>query len=92
MVATARDPHQLDELVDRYGNQVRAVALDVTDPVAARLAVQAALDARREEHLPRLRRYARALINNRDLAEVLLELSHDVFGQLTANSGARPAG
>jgi NAD(P)-dependent dehydrogenase (short-subunit alcohol dehydrogenase family) len=45
VVATARDPHQLDELVDRYGNQVRAVTLDVTDPVAARSAVQAALDA-----------------------------------------------
>jgi len=30
--ATARTPTQLADLVDRYGDQVRAVALDVTDP------------------------------------------------------------
>jgi NAD(P)-dependent dehydrogenase (short-subunit alcohol dehydrogenase family) len=45
VVATARDPRQLTELVTRYGEQVRAVALDVTDPGAARQAVQAAVDA-----------------------------------------------
>ncbi|MEV4759678.1 oxidoreductase [Micromonospora sp. NPDC049559] len=45
LVATARQPEQLSELVDRYGDQVRAVALDVTDPAAARAAVQTALDA-----------------------------------------------
>ncbi|KAH0425877.1 SDR family NAD(P)-dependent oxidoreductase [Paraburkholderia fungorum] len=45
VVATARDPHQLAELLTRYGEQVRAVALDVTDPAAARHAVQAAVDA-----------------------------------------------
>ncbi|HEX3637777.1 MAG TPA: SDR family NAD(P)-dependent oxidoreductase [Paraburkholderia sp.] len=45
VVATARDPRQLVELVTRYGEQVRAVALDVTDPAAARHAVQAAVDA-----------------------------------------------
>ncbi|WP_281662658.1 SDR family NAD(P)-dependent oxidoreductase [Paraburkholderia fungorum] len=45
VVATARDPRQLAELLTRYGEQVRAVALDVTDPAAARHAVQAAVDA-----------------------------------------------
>lgn len=45
VVATARDPRQLDDLVERYGEQVRAVRLDVTDAEAARHAVQAALDA-----------------------------------------------
>ncbi|MFJ2241789.1 oxidoreductase [Streptomyces sp. NPDC087859] len=45
LVATARRPEQLADLVDRYGNRVRTVALDVTDPVAARDAVQAAVDA-----------------------------------------------
>ncbi|USU18415.1 SDR family NAD(P)-dependent oxidoreductase [Paraburkholderia fungorum] len=45
VVATARDPHQLAELLTRFGEQVRAVALDVTDPAAARHAVQAAVDA-----------------------------------------------
>jgi len=45
LVATARKPEQLDDLVERYGDRVRAVALDVTDPTAARAAVQHAVDA-----------------------------------------------
>ena len=31
VLATARDPRQLDDLTDRFGDRVRAVALDVTD-------------------------------------------------------------
>jgi NAD(P)-dependent dehydrogenase (short-subunit alcohol dehydrogenase family) len=45
LVATARQPGQLAELAGRYGDQVRSVALDVTDPAAARAAVQAAVEA-----------------------------------------------
>lgn len=45
LVATARDTAQLDDLVQRYGDAVRAVALDVTDPAAAQVAVQTAVDA-----------------------------------------------
>jgi NAD(P)-dependent dehydrogenase (short-subunit alcohol dehydrogenase family) len=45
VVATARDPRQLDDLIAQYGDRVRAVALDVTDAAAARAAVQATLDA-----------------------------------------------
>jgi NAD(P)-dependent dehydrogenase (short-subunit alcohol dehydrogenase family) len=44
LVATARRPEQLRELVETYGDAVRTVALDVTDPAAARAAVQVALD------------------------------------------------
>lgn len=44
LVATARRPEQLDDLVRTHGDQVRAVALDVTDPAAARSAVQVAID------------------------------------------------
>jgi len=44
LVATARRPEQLDELVDKYGDRVRAVALDVTDAAAARAAVRTAVD------------------------------------------------
>jgi NAD(P)-dependent dehydrogenase (short-subunit alcohol dehydrogenase family) len=43
VVATARRPADLDELVTKYGDRVRAVALDVTDASAARAAVQTAL-------------------------------------------------
>jgi len=45
LVATARDPAQLADLVARHGDAVRTVALDVTDPAAAAQAVQVAVDA-----------------------------------------------
>ncbi|MEU4191322.1 oxidoreductase [Kribbella sp. NPDC026611] len=45
VVATARTPEQLEDLVAKYGEQVRAVALDVTDAAAARTAVRTAVDA-----------------------------------------------
>jgi NAD(P)-dependent dehydrogenase (short-subunit alcohol dehydrogenase family) len=45
LVATARNPAQLSWLVERYGNQVRTVALDVTNELAAARAVQTAIDA-----------------------------------------------
>src|SRR5262249_36544606 len=45
LVATARDPGQLQALVDANRDRVRAVALDVTDPAQARAAVDAARSA-----------------------------------------------
>lgn len=45
LVATARRPEQLADLVERHGDRVRAVALDVTDPEAARAAVDTAVAA-----------------------------------------------
>ena len=45
LVATARNPAQLAELVERYGDQVRAVPLDVTHKRAAENAVKTAVDA-----------------------------------------------
>src|SRR5579863_598466 len=45
LVATARNPKQLSPLVERYGDQVRAVALDVTDERAAAAAIQTAVDS-----------------------------------------------
>lgn len=45
LVATARDPRRLDDLVKKYGDQVRAAALDVVDESAAQAAVQMAVAA-----------------------------------------------
>src|SRR2546429_9893455 len=42
VLATARRPEQLTDLLAGFGDRGRAAALDVTDPVAARAAVQAA--------------------------------------------------
>jgi uncharacterized protein YbjT (DUF2867 family) len=43
LVATARDPKRLDDLVKKYGDRVRAVPLDVTDESAGQAAVQMAV-------------------------------------------------
>src|SRR4051794_6683740 len=45
LVATARKPAQLADLLERFGTQVSAVALDVTDARAADEAVNEAVDA-----------------------------------------------
>lgn len=44
VLATARRPDQLDDLVKEYGDAIHAVALDVTDAAAARAAVRTAVE------------------------------------------------
>lgn len=44
LVATARDPAAISQFQDRYADQVRVVALDVTDPNAAEGAVKMAVE------------------------------------------------
>ncbi|WP_338704255.1 oxidoreductase (plasmid) [Streptomyces sp. Q6] len=45
LLATARRTEPMNDLVEKYGDQVRLVTLDVTDAEASRRAVQAAVDA-----------------------------------------------
>jgi NAD(P)-dependent dehydrogenase (short-subunit alcohol dehydrogenase family) len=45
LVATARDPDRLEDLVQKLGDQIRTAPLDVADEDAAFRAVQAAVDA-----------------------------------------------
>jgi NAD(P)-dependent dehydrogenase (short-subunit alcohol dehydrogenase family) len=45
LVATARDPRRMEDLVKKHGDQVRTAALDVADADAANAAVRVALDA-----------------------------------------------
>jgi NAD(P)-dependent dehydrogenase (short-subunit alcohol dehydrogenase family) len=45
LVATARDPRRLEDLVAKYGDQVRTAPLDVADEAAAYAAVRTAVDA-----------------------------------------------
>lgn len=44
LLATARDPERLNDLVERYGEQVCAAPLDVADETAAKAAVVKAVD------------------------------------------------
>ena len=43
LIATARDPRRLEDLVKKYGDQVRTAALDVVDESAAQAAVHMAV-------------------------------------------------
>ena len=45
LVATARDPRRLEDLVKEYGDQIRTASLDVADEDAAHAALQVAMDA-----------------------------------------------
>jgi NAD(P)-dependent dehydrogenase (short-subunit alcohol dehydrogenase family) len=45
VVATARNPAQLNDVVNKYGDSVRALALDVTNEAQARNAIDAAIEA-----------------------------------------------
>jgi NAD(P)-dependent dehydrogenase (short-subunit alcohol dehydrogenase family) len=45
LVATARDPRRLEDLVKKHGDQVRTAPLDVADEDAAKAAVQMAIAA-----------------------------------------------
>ena len=45
LVATARDPRRFEDLVEKYGDQIRTAPLDVADEDAAYAAVQVAVDA-----------------------------------------------
>ncbi|MET8358547.1 oxidoreductase [Micromonospora sp. NPDC005171] len=79
LVATARNPAQLDGLVDRHGDRVRAVALDVNDPAAARAAVRTAVDTFGRLDI---------LVNNAGYADVaaIEDMSEDDFrAQIEAN-------
>ena len=44
LLATARDPQRLNDLVERYGEQVSTASLDVSDEAAAKIAVAKAVD------------------------------------------------
>src|SRR5580765_8165515 len=44
LVATARDPRRLEELVKRYGDQIRRAPLDVAGEETASAVVQVAVD------------------------------------------------
>ena len=45
LMATARDPRRLDDLVKKYGHRIRTASLDVADEEAAKAAVQATVEA-----------------------------------------------
>ncbi len=92
LVATARDPAQLADLVDRYGEQVRSCALDVTDPRAAGNAIEEAGRAfGRLDVLVNNAGYGNiGSIEDTSLEDIRAQIETNLFGVINVTKAAIP--
>jgi NAD(P)-dependent dehydrogenase (short-subunit alcohol dehydrogenase family) len=92
LVATARDPSSLNDLVERHGAAVRTAALDVSDPVAAQAAVQLALDSfGRLDVVVNNAGYGNVgSIEDTDLADFRQQIETNLFGTIIVTKAAIP--
>ena len=92
LVATARNPAQLVDLVDRYGDQTRTVTLDVTDEQAAIDAVAVATQAfGRLDVLVNNAGYGDVCpIEDTSLAEFRAQIETNLFGVISVTKAVLP--
>jgi len=92
LVATARDPAQLADLVEAYGSRVVALPLDVTDEVAAEAAVKTAVETfGRLDVLVNNAGYGNvAPIEDTSLADFRAQIETNLFGTVIMTKAAIP--
>lgn len=92
LVATARDPSHLHDLVAHHGNAVRTASLDVSDPVAADAAVQLAIDSFGGlDVVVNNAGYGNVnSVEDTDLAEFRRQIEANLFGTIIVTKAAIP--
>jgi NAD(P)-dependent dehydrogenase (short-subunit alcohol dehydrogenase family) len=92
LVATARDPAQLDDLAERYGDRVRRIALDVTDPHAAAAAIAAAVETfTRLDVLVNNAGYGDiGSVEDTSLEDIRAQIETNLFGVINVTKAAIP--